>query len=124
MLDRAVFPALCLLALAGGCASIPSVSGPPDRVWPASRTLANATSCVVARLDVYGRSETPPVTHSVRVSEAGKMNEVRPRDDLPLAATSYFVRLESSTDQLTRIALYAPSARKRSLIETLAPCGE
>jgi hypothetical protein len=107
------------------CTHIPAGDGAPDRVWASPRTLEDATACVVRGLDRYGHSEaSQSTTHSVQVVVPGRLNEVRPRQDFALSATSYFVRLEKSADQITRIALYVETTTSRGpLIKTLKECG-
>jgi len=122
---RGAFFATGLLTLAAACTSIPAADGSPGRVWASPRTLEDATACVVRGLDRYGHSEeSPSITHSAQAIVPGKLNEVRPRQDFALSATPYFVRLEKTADQITRITLYAGTTPKRPLIRALKECGE
>jgi hypothetical protein len=122
---RGICLAAGLLTLVTACATVPQADGSPDRVWASPRTLDDATACVIKALDRYGHSESSPSTmHSIRPIVPGAVNEVRPRQDFALYQTSYFVRLQKTADQITRIALYDKSAAERPLIKALTPCGE
>ena len=122
---RGAFLAMGLLTLAAACTNFPAGDGTPGRVWASPRTLQDATACVVRGLDRYGHSEaSQSITHSVQVIVPSKLNEVRPRRDFALSATAYFVRLEKTADQITRISLYAGATPKRPLISALNECGE
>jgi hypothetical protein len=122
---RDAFLAMYLLALTAACTHIPAGDGAPDRVGASPRILEDATACVVRGLDRYGHSEAPQsTTHSVQVIVPGRLNEVRPRQDFALSATAYFVRLEKTADQITRIALYVGTTTARGpLIKALRECG-
>lgn len=113
-----------LLGLVAACTHIAPGDVSPDRVWASPRKLEDATACVITALDRYRRSGTSQkVTHSTQAIVPGKLYEVRPPQEFTLPATAYYVRLERTADQITRIALYARTASRGPLIKALRECG-
>ena len=122
---RGAWLATGLLGLVAACTHIPPGDVSPDRVWASPRKLEDATACVITALDRYRRAGTSQnIRHSAQAIVPGKVNEVRPAQEFALPATAYYVRLERTADQITRITLFARTASRRPLMKVVRGCGE
>jgi hypothetical protein len=118
--------AAALLSLLAACAHAPPRFGNPDKVWPSSRSLENAKSCVIAALDERGRSGSrlaPNLTHKAKAVVPGKVYEITAEQELAVTSETYLVRLEKIDDRITRISLYAHSPWEKELTRAIRRCG-
>ena len=112
--------------LLAACANQPHLLERPSRVWASPRGLDATAACVIRVLDERGQSGSnlaPNLTHAKRVIEPGKVYEIRPRQKSAVTAETYFIRLEKSGDQVTRMSAYITSPWRKNLVKSLSPCG-